>query len=119
MENDLIFTYDREFLLHPWAIQQNATPLLITKGKGSHFWDEKGRRYLDFSSQLVNVNAGHQHPKIIQAIKEQAENLCYVAPNSATVTAVFSKCVTRIAKYTAPKRYERSLSYTAPVRSQR
>ena len=34
----------------------------------------------DFESQLVNLNLGHQHPKIIEAIKRQAERLCYIGP---------------------------------------
>lgn len=42
------------------------------------------KRHLDFANQLVCVNAGHQHPKIVAAIKEQAEKLCYIAPNFAT-----------------------------------
>ena len=47
---------------------------------GSRFWDEAGNSWLDFSSQLVNVNIGHQHPKLVAAIKEQADKLCTVAP---------------------------------------
>src|SRR3712207_7647918 len=37
------------------------------------FWDYDGKRYLDFASQLVNVSIGHQHPKVVAAIKEQAD----------------------------------------------
>jgi taurine--2-oxoglutarate transaminase len=43
-------------------------------------WDQQGNRYLDFSSQLVNLNIGHQHPKLVAAIQEQAGRLCTVAP---------------------------------------
>ena len=46
-------------------------------------WDYDGKRYLDFSSQLVNTNIGHQHPKVVAAIKEQADLLCTVAPQHA------------------------------------
>src|SRR5262249_48816832 len=49
-------------------------------GQGSYFWDYSGRRYLDFSSQLVNLNIGHQHPRLVEAIQEQAAKLCTVAP---------------------------------------
>jgi taurine--2-oxoglutarate transaminase len=52
--------------------------------KGRHFWDYDGKRYLDFASQLVNVNIGHQHPKIIAAIKEQADRLCTIGPPMAS-----------------------------------
>ena len=55
-------------------------PIVIAGAEGSRFWDDEGNSYLDFSSQLVNVNIGHQHPKLVAAIKEQADKLCTVAP---------------------------------------
>lgn len=66
-----------------WAVQQaaNTDPLVVAGAQGSWFWDADGKRYLDFSSQLVNSNLGHQHPKVVAAIKEQAEKLCYIGPN--------------------------------------
>ncbi len=51
--------------------------------EGSYFWDYDGNRYLDFSSQLVNTNIGHQHPKVVAAIQEQAARLCTIAPQHA------------------------------------
>ena len=51
---------------------------------GRHFWDYDGKRYLDFASQLVNVNIGHQHPKVVAAIKEQADKLCTIGPPMAS-----------------------------------
>ncbi|MEM7208453.1 MAG: aminotransferase class III-fold pyridoxal phosphate-dependent enzyme [Pseudomonadota bacterium] len=65
--------------LQSWS-KQGARPRVITGGKGSWFWDSDGNRYLDFQSQLVNLNLGHQHPKIVQAIKDQADKLCYIGP---------------------------------------
>ncbi len=58
----------------------------LAGGAGCEFWDHEGNRWLDFSSQLVNLNLGHQHPKIIAAIVEQAERLCTVAPTFANQT---------------------------------
>ena len=55
----------------------------IAGAQGSYFWDYTGKRYLDFSSQLVNVNIGHQHPRLVAAIQEQAAQLCTVAPSFA------------------------------------
>lgn len=49
-------------------------------------WDHEGRSYLDLSSQLVNTNMGHQHPKIIEGIKRQADQLTTVAPAAANLT---------------------------------
>src|SRR5699024_7064143 len=49
-------------------------------------WDHDGRHYLDFSSQLVNVNLGYQHPKVVAAIQEQAAQLTTIAPAAANAT---------------------------------
>ncbi|TCL10155.1 taurine--2-oxoglutarate transaminase [Shimia isoporae] len=65
--------------LQSWSPQGNR-PRVITGAQGSWFWDSDGKRYLDFQSQLVNANLGHQHPKIVQAIKDQADKLCYIGP---------------------------------------
>ena len=55
---------------------QNAIdPIPVAGAEGRHFWDYDGKRYLDFASQLVNVSIGYGHPKLIAAIKEQAEKL--------------------------------------------
>ena len=57
--------------------------MVIVGGEGSWFWTEDGKRYLDFSSQLVNINIGHQHPKLVAAIQDQAGKLCTIAPGYA------------------------------------
>lgn len=75
---------DRAHVFHSWSAQASLTPLVVTGGEGSYFWDESGTRYLDFSSQLVNMNIGHQHPKLVAAIQEAAGRLCTVAPFHAT-----------------------------------
>jgi taurine--2-oxoglutarate transaminase len=71
---------DRAHVFHSWSAQKALQPLVVAGAEGSWFWDEDGRRYLDFSSQLINVNIGHQHPKVVAAIKEQADRLCTIAP---------------------------------------
>ena len=71
---------DRAHVFHSWSAQAALTPLVVTGAEGSRFWDDKGTTYLDFSSQLVNMNIGHQHPKLVAAIKEQADKLCTIAP---------------------------------------
>ena len=71
---------DRAHILHSWSVQSKLNPLPVAGAEGRYFWDYDGKRYLDFSSQLVNVNIGHQHPKIIAAIKEQADTLCTIGP---------------------------------------
>ena len=75
--------YEKAYVLHTWSAQKGYKPFVIAGGKGCYFWDERGIKYLDFASQLINVNAGHQHPRIVQAIKDQADRLCYVVPKAA------------------------------------
>lgn len=82
--NEAIRRLNSEYTLFPWTVQGAHSPIVVAGGKGARFWDANGKVYLDFASQLVNVNAGHQHPRIIAAIKEQAEKLCYAAPTLAT-----------------------------------
>jgi taurine---2-oxoglutarate transaminase len=74
---------DRAHVFHSWSAQAKIDPLPIAGALGSWFWDYEGNRYLDFSAQLVNVNIGHQHPKLVAAIAEQAGKLCTVAPGFA------------------------------------
>ncbi len=71
---------DRAHVFHSWSAQATLDPVVIAGASGARFWDEAGRTYLDFASQLVNMNIGHQHPKLVAAIKEQADKLCTVAP---------------------------------------
>ena len=71
---------DRAHVFHSWSAQGALKPIVVAGAEGSWFWDENGKRYLDFSSQLVNVNIGHQHPKLVAAIQEQAGKLCTLAP---------------------------------------
>lgn len=81
---------DRAHVFHSWSAQALIDPIVVVGGRGARFWDESGKVWLDFSSQLVNVNLGHQHPKLIAAIKAQADKLCTVAPyhaNEATSEA--------------------------------
>ena len=74
----------RRHVLHSWSVQDAINPLPVAGAEGCWFWDYDGNRYLDFASQLVNVSIGHQHPKVIAAIKDQAEKLCTIGPPMAT-----------------------------------
>ena len=74
---------DRAHVFHSWSTQAKIDPMPIARASGSYFWDFEDQRYLDFSSQLVNVNIGYQHPKLVAAIQEQAGKLCTIAPSFA------------------------------------
>ncbi|MFK0005277.1 aspartate aminotransferase family protein [Paenarthrobacter sp. NPDC090522] len=75
---------DRANVFHSWSAQKSLNPLVIAGGSGSTVWDHDGNTYLDFSSQLVNTNIGHQHPKLIAAIAKQATELATLAPSHAS-----------------------------------
>ena len=74
---------DRAHVFHSWSAQALIDPMPIASASGSYFTDYDGKRYLDFSSQLVNANIGYQHPKLVAAIQEQAARLCTIAPTFA------------------------------------
>ncbi len=73
----------KRYVLHSWSVQDALDPIAVAGSEGCWFWDYDGKRYLDFASQLVNVSIGHQHPKLIAAIKEQADKLCTIGPPMA------------------------------------
>src|SRR5881398_3103312 len=74
----------KRYVLHSWSVQDALNPIPVAGAEGRHFWDYEGNRYLDFASQLVNVSIGHQHPRLVAAIKEQADKLCTIGPPMAT-----------------------------------
>ena len=84
--NKEVYDLDRAHVFHSWSAQGAITPLPIAGGLGSYFWDFDGNRFLDFSSQLVFTNIGHQHPKVIAGIKKQADLLATIAPQHANET---------------------------------
>ena len=81
IHGDEIKEVDASFrkVLVPWSVQGSLNPPVITRAKGSYFFDAAGKRYLDLTSGYVAVSLGHGHPKVVKAIQEQAEKLCWVA----------------------------------------
>ena len=73
-----------ELVFHPWSMQGPRNVPTFVGGSGSYLVDHDGRRFLDFSSQLVFTNLGHQHPAVVAAIKNQADRLCALAPGHAS-----------------------------------
>ncbi len=67
-----------------WRRQGDWNPLVVTRAVGSTFWDDKGRAYLDLSSQLMATNLGHSNPAVVAAIVAQAQQLAYAGPSFAT-----------------------------------
>jgi taurine--2-oxoglutarate transaminase len=78
-----VLANDRSHVFHSWSAQSKVNPFVLAGAQGSYVYDYDGNEYLDLSSQLVNTNIGHQHPRVVAAIKEQADRLCTVAPQHA------------------------------------
>ncbi|MBU0705467.1 MAG: aminotransferase class III-fold pyridoxal phosphate-dependent enzyme, partial [Chloroflexi bacterium] len=84
MTNEEIINLNREYVFFTWATQNRVNPLTAIRSEGVYFWDADGKRYLDFASQLMNVNIGHGNQKVIQAIQEQVAKLSFVYPGIVT-----------------------------------
>lgn len=75
---------NKTYTLTSWTAQNDWNPISMTRAQGIYFWDAEGKRYIDWASQLINVNVGHGHPHVIKAVQEQAAKLCYAYPGIAT-----------------------------------
>ncbi len=75
---------NRDYTMFSWSVQSTSNPIHMAKAQGVWFWDGDGNKWLDFSSQLININVGHQHPKVLEAIKKQVDELCFAGPSFAT-----------------------------------
>ncbi len=79
-----ILDQSRATTLYEWTAQKAMQPLVVDHAKGIYFWDVDGKRYMDFNSQLMCVNIGHGDQRVIDAVKAQMDQLCYVAPTLGT-----------------------------------
>jgi taurine--2-oxoglutarate transaminase len=84
MTSEEIVTLARRHTIFEWSAQGAVDPIPVARARGACFWTPEGKRYLDFNSQLMCVNAGHADPRIVAAIAAQAETLPYANPFMAT-----------------------------------
>ena len=97
-EGKRVYELDRAHVFHSWSAQGALAPFTVAKTEGSYLWDYDGKKYLDFSCQLVNTNIGHQHPKVVAAIQEQAGKIATVAPQHAIdIRGEAAKAITEVA----------------------
>ena len=96
-----VFAQDRAHVFHSWSAQAQIAPIPVAGAQGSYFWDYDGKKYLDFSCQLVFTNIGHQHPKVVKAIQDQAAVLATIAPQHANVAR--NEAAKRIVELAGPK----------------
>ena len=78
LKNNLAYT------LFSWSKQGGLNPLNIERAKGVYIWDRAGKKYIDFSSQLMNVNIGHGDQRITEAVTRQMKNISFIYPGAIT-----------------------------------
>ena len=74
----------KKHTISEWAVQGAVDPFVIDRAEGIYLYSPEGKRYIDFNSQLMSVNIGHSDRRVVKALQEQAEKLCYVAPGFMT-----------------------------------
>src|SRR5439155_2571488 len=96
--HDEIVRLNKEYTLTSWTAQNDWNPISMARAEGIYFWDADGKRYIDWASQLINVNVGHAHPHVIQAIQQQAASLSFAYPGIATeVRGVLGELMAQVA----------------------
>jgi len=73
-----------DYTLFSWSKQQGIAPIAIKYGEGVYLYDYDGKRYLDFSSGLMNVNIGHGNQRVTEAVTKQMQEVSYVTPSCVT-----------------------------------
>src|SRR5437016_9473144 len=84
MTGDQLVELCRQHTLFEWSAQSKVDPIPVARSKGVYFWTPEGKRFLDFNSQLMCVNIGHGHERVVRAIQRQVETLAYANPFMAT-----------------------------------
>jgi taurine--2-oxoglutarate transaminase len=84
MNNQQIIKDNLDYTLFSWGKQGGLNPINVSHAKGSYFYDRDGKKYLDFSSQLMNVNIGHGNQRITEAVAKQMKEMSYAYPGMAT-----------------------------------
>jgi taurine--2-oxoglutarate transaminase len=97
ISDDEILPLSLQHSFWTWSAQSKVAPIPVTHAKGVHFWDTKGKRYLDFNSMVMCVNIGHGNERVINAIIEQAKQLPFAGPPMATKPrAILGKMLSEI-----------------------
>jgi len=84
MEHSTLFKQNLDHTLFSWSKQSGLNPIHIDHAKGVYLYDKSGKKYIDFSSQLMNVNIGHGNQRITEAVRRQMEQVSYVFPGMIT-----------------------------------
>jgi taurine--2-oxoglutarate transaminase len=83
-EADEIIANNQDYTLFSWSKQKGTHPIAVKYGEGVYFYDYDGKKYIDFSSGLMNVNIGHGNQRVTQAVMQQMQEVAYVTPSCVT-----------------------------------
>ena len=83
-ETEEIIKNNSDYTLFSWSKQKGLSPIAVKNGKGVYIYDYDGKKYIDFSSGLMNVNIGHGHQRVTDAVVRQMQEISYVTPSCVT-----------------------------------
>ena len=83
-ETQEILQDNLDYTLFSWSKQKGINPIAVQRAEGVYLYDYEGKRYLDFSSGLMNVNIGHGNQRVTDAVVRQMQEVSYVTPSCAT-----------------------------------
>ena len=81
MTGDEIVALSKKHTLFEWSAQSKVDPIPVARAEGIYFWTPEGKRFIDFNSQLMSVNIGHNNPRVVKAIQDQVATLAYISPH--------------------------------------
>jgi taurine---2-oxoglutarate transaminase len=105
-ENTAVIQDSLDYTLFSWSKQKGLSPIAVQYAAGVYLYDYNGKRYIDFSSGLMNVNIGHGNQRVTEAVTRQMQQLSYVSP--ACVTQVRGALGKKLAAIT-PKGLNKTL----------
>jgi len=79
-----IINNNQDYTLFSWSKQKGTNPIAVKCGEGVYLYDYDGKRYIDFSSGLINVNIGHGNQRVTEAVAKQMQEVSYVTPSCVT-----------------------------------
>jgi len=92
MDSKTMIELCKQHSLFSWSATGKVDPIPVARAEGVYLYSPEGKRWLDWNSQLMSVNIGHGHPRVVKAIQDQAAELVFAGPSMATaVRARLSK----------------------------
>ncbi len=83
-ESQEIIQNNQDYTIFSWSKQKGTNPIAVKYGEGVYLYDYDGKRYIDFSSGLMNVNIGHGNQRVTEAVVKQMQEVSYVTPSCVT-----------------------------------